>query len=44
MAKSSKSKKKQTSNIEADIKIDGNVFNSNIIIGYGNTIINEAVK
>ncbi len=43
MSKSSKPKK-QEPNIKAKIDIDGDVSNSNIMIGHGNTIINEVVK
>ncbi|MBC7879592.1 MAG: tetratricopeptide repeat protein [Anaerolineales bacterium] len=44
MPKSSKSKEKQEPNIEANINIGGDVSGSNIIVGHGNTIINEALK
>jgi tetratricopeptide (TPR) repeat protein len=44
MPKESKSKKKSDAPIKADIKIDGNVSNANIIVGHGNTINVEAVK
>jgi tetratricopeptide (TPR) repeat protein len=44
MPKSSKAKKKQEPNIEANINIGGDVSGSNIIVGHGNTIINEAIK
>ncbi|HRQ25095.1 MAG TPA: hypothetical protein PLF42_16835, partial [Anaerolineales bacterium] len=44
MPKSSKPKRREDTPIKADIKIDGNVFNSNIIVGHGNTINIEAIK
>jgi tetratricopeptide (TPR) repeat protein len=44
MPKSSKPKKKEDAPIKADIKIDGDVTNANIIVGHGNTINVEAIK
>lgn len=44
MPKSSRPKKKQQPNVKANINIGGDVSGSNIIVGHGNTINNEAIK